>query len=487
MSLASNPFFQAVRAHAEVMLAHGRDPHPTAPSPLFASVVDPAGPRTCTFQIVPPPGIRLNDLPWAGNNLMHDIPFLETLLALSRLTGERRYADAVDAVFAYYPTHCPHPETGLFPWGEHAQYSFLSHRILANACNDPFVFSEYLVIHDHLRFAPAWFWQRIAAVSPAAVVKYAHGLNFHVMNPATLEHNRHAPLAGRHWNPIPYLGQGKDFARHAGFFIFETLFAWQLSGDTALLDWARRKLQYHLERRLPNGLVRGCARSKGWEHSGQHDQLALCLADAAAMLGRETPVGREMRAAADELFAARAACPELPPDIATQPVEGAWRFGYGGHGSGVPQAANLGQVHAHYPLPAYADAIVAGAAWQARVPPPPTHDPVVCWPLVQQLELQLAAHDLTGEPRYLERAAELGRWALDRWRGGDLFLGVINLEYYSNQNIMWSVGGSVGGKPERPGYYLSGTGTPSLVRSLLRLALRLEGQPDFLGNDPHHR
>ena len=37
----SNPFFQAVKTHADCMLEYGRDPTEEDPSPLFAGVVDP--------------------------------------------------------------------------------------------------------------------------------------------------------------------------------------------------------------------------------------------------------------------------------------------------------------------------------------------------------------------------------------------------------------------------------------------------------------
>jgi hypothetical protein len=42
-------------------------------------------------------------------------------------------------------------------------------------------------------------------------------------------------------------------------------------------------------------------------------------------------------------------------------------------------------------------------------------------------------------------------------------------------------------EPTTPGLYYSVSGTPLLVRNLLRLALLLEGEEDILGVDRHSR
>ena len=160
MPLHDNPFFQAVQQHADQMLSIGRGPGDDPPGPLFAGVIDAGARNIGVAMMVPPPGIRIADFNWCGNNLMHDVPFLETLRALSNLTGDPRYGGAVDEVFSFYGKHCPHPETGLFPWGEHAQWSFPDRAILPCSFTDGvhgFLTDDY-VIHAHLRFAPGWFW-----------------------------------------------------------------------------------------------------------------------------------------------------------------------------------------------------------------------------------------------------------------------------------------------------------------------------------------
>lgn len=489
MPLPDNPFFQAVRRHADSMLDYGRDPSPDSPSPLFGGVVDPLRRCPAMYQMIPPPGVRINDVSSLGNNLMHDVPLLETLLALSQATGDGRYAQVVEDLFAFYPKNCPYPGTGLFPWGEHAQWAFAGKRPWPNCVIDPFMFEATgAIIHEHLRFAPAWFWERMWASDSGAVLRFCRGLDRHLMNRDTFEHNRHAPLTEYAWNELPYQGPGKDFARHAGFFIFDCCFAWKKSGEVDLLDWARRKLGYHLRRRHPDGIVKGCIRTPAEEGEGQHDSLALSTWDAGQYMGEETPEGREFLDMAKELFDARAKKMAAAPfDAGALDLAGVWRYGYGG---AVP-----GEMGVRVPLQAwkrtgeqaFADVVAAVAERLADSPPPPDGLPVVAGAFLNNLDVPLAAYDVTGDKRHLARAQEVGRWALERLATTGLFVGAVNVEYFGERNIMFSLPGCVNKLAERPGFYFSNTGTPELVRQLLRLALLSEGEADLLGTSDHYR
>lgn len=489
MSVQANRFFIAVKTHADSMLAFGRDPVEEDPSPLFAGVVNPVAKKALTNYVISPPGIRVTDYNWCGNNLMHDIPFLETLSALSRLISDHRYEQAVEDVFSFYGKYCPHPETGLFPWGEHLQWSFEDRKPMPCGLTRGFkyVHDEHYLIHDHLHFAPVWFWERMWARHPAAVVRFAHGLNFHIMNPETFEHNRHAPFAGHHWNEMPYQGIGKDFARHAGFFIFDCCFAYRKSGDVSLLDWSRRKRDWHLGRRLPNGLVRACIRTKTENEEGQHDQLALALWDASLVLGQETPEGREFGDQARELFDAKARwLAESSPPSFPEPGEDLWMAGYmrksrAGYGSG-----NI-LMYYYGGLQVVADRTVEKARWTARhLPPPPAGIPVMARVFNAAIDLQLTAFDLTGDASFLGEAARFGDLALKELFHADMLLGASHMKIFqTGQNSEYHVDPCA--HPAIPGLYYSVSGTPILTRTLLRLALKLEGMEDLLGVDTYSR
>lgn len=477
MGLAENPFFQCVRAHADFMLEHGRDSLGDPPAPLFAAVIDVHLLKQVPWQVDHPPGVRPGDVSWSGNNLMHDIPFLEALRALTRLTGESRYEDAADEELEFYGHNCPHPATGLFPWGEHAEWRFTTK---SPAANSTVLWDPDLIIHDHLHFAPEWFWGRLWEESPEAVIAFARGLDGHIVNRETFEHCRHAPIQ-RHRNLTePKASAGTDFARHAGFYIFDCLYAYKHSRDEGLLEWARRKLAWHTDRRHPNGIIPGCARTEQEAGEGQHDKLALCVLDAGTMVGEDTVAGREFADVGRELLAARAALDQRSSPVPEQPAEiCAWGWAYS---ASTPSCYHTGLLHKQLydrtGIQWYADSVVEQARLCAKAAPPPERFPTIAWDFWGNMALPLAAYVLSGDETLLKRAATVGQWALQKLVRKDVIMGASNMQHV--------LGGYYAGS-ERPGFYYSCTGTPSLVRGLLRLALLQEGQEDVLGTDTHFR
>jgi hypothetical protein len=494
MSLEGNRWFGIVRRHIDSMLEFGRAPE----CPLFGGVIDAGKRRVSVALTPPPPGIRVTDFNWCGNNLMHDMPLLEVMIALTRLTGEARYEAAVGEMLAWYARQCPEPQNGLFPWGEHAQWSFADRGILPCTFTDGLrsFRKEGHVVHDHLRFAPAWFWERMWAAGPEAVLRFARGLNGHIVDAKTFEHNRHAALAGKWWRDPhkPSLDAGHDHARHSGFYIVDCACAFKHSGDRSLLEWAHRKLEWHLRNRLPGGIVRGCVRTPQHEEEGQHDSLALSVADAADALGRETPEGRAFAAQADELLDARrrqrrGADPELP-DCPGDPR--LWLNGYSRKKllpEGRLDSGNiLAMVHARTGIPWYADQLAALGNWCAQhLPDPPANVPLLPRAFHQHIELLLLAHRQGGDGRLLAAAERVAEHAARRLWTGELLLGVSDVRFYgSGTNYEyfcdpWATDASTAG------LYHSVTGTPLLARTLLQLALAQEGAPDILGIDPHRR
>jgi hypothetical protein len=494
MSLTDNHWFKLVRGHIDSMLEFGRG----SGTPLFGGVIDIGKRRVSVALTPPPPGIRISDFNWCGNNLMHDIPLLEVMIALTKLTGDARYDQAVDEMCAWYASNCPHPQTGLFPWGEHAQWSFADQGILP--CSFTNGMASYRkdgsIIHDHLRFAPGWFWERLWKAKPQVVVNFAKGLNGHIVDVKTFEHNRHAVVAGPWWRDPnnPTFDKGADFARHSGFFIFDTLFAFKHSGDRSLLDWARRKLAWHLTNRHPNGLIRGCVRTADYEGVGQHDALALCVADAADMLGRETTEGREFAQHADDLFDARrrfyaGKSPNLPT-AANDPR--LWLCGYTRKNLLPEKTMDAGNILADMfkrtGIPWYGDQLAAVGRWLVQnLPDPPENVPLMPRAFYQHTELMLLAHQLTGDRQLLDRADRVAASAEKRLWAGEMFKGVSDLTFYGSGTNYEFYCDPWATHPSASVLYHSITGTPSLVRTLLQLALVQEGQLDVLGIDAHRR
>ncbi len=497
MSIEQNAYFRAVVSHLDAMLQHGRGVTPDGPTPLFAGVVDVSGRRPINGLMIPPPGIRTSDYNWAGNNLMHDIPMLEAMLHVGRLTDADRYAAAIDEMLAFYGERCPHPATGMFPWGEHAQWGFEDQRPLPCQFGPGlrgFTELDYM-IHDHLRHAPAWFWQIMWKQAPQAVVNFAHGLDGHIVDAATFEHNRHGKMATGWWHDPqnPTRGQGKDFARHAGFFIFDALFAYSKSGDNTLLDWAKRKLQWHMDRRLPNGLVSGCARSKVENQEGQHDSLMLLVWEAARLLDEDDPGAAYFLESADELVEAkRNHCEGRPlpePDVEGDPAR-RWVLGYfrkPGSGLGLTGGSNAELIARRFGIDWYRRSTIAAADWSAEhLPEPPAGVPLLPRAYFRFLDVATSAYSLSGEDKYLREAQRIADYAMrDFYRSG-MFTGVSNLKIWCRTaNAEYHL--DPWAEPDNEGFYYSVSGTASLIRALLRLAVLQETGEDGVGVDEHNR
>jgi hypothetical protein len=352
------------------------------------------------------------------------------------------------------------------------------------------------LVHDHLRFAPGWFWEKMWKASPDVVVRFAKGLDGHVVDARTFEHNRHAVLQGPWWRDPnnPTFDKGADFARHSGFFIFDTLFAYKRSGDANLLKWARRKVQWHLANRHPNGLVRGEVRTANYETVGQHDSLALSLADAADVLGRETAEGKEFAGYAEELFDARRSTrqgqPTKTPERGDDPR--LWLNGYTRKNKLPERDLDQGNIlrlfYDRTKIPWYADQLQAMGRWCAnQLADPPANVPLMPRGFHQHIETLLLAHQQSGDRAMLTRAEQLANIAGRKLWAGVMLKGISNMTWYgSGTNYEFFVD-EWATDPSSEGLYHSVTGTPLLVRTMLQLALIQEGQKDILGPDPHRR
>ena len=140
---------------------------------LFPSLLDRRTGAMLTS--LPPaiPGQRDWDRAHLGSNLIHDEATLKTLYALAAASGRPDYAAAADAYLQRFATHCTETATGLFPWGEHSFWDLVEDRV-GNSCaltaERPMTASA---IHDHLRQAPLWLWEKLWQFNPRCVERAA--------------------------------------------------------------------------------------------------------------------------------------------------------------------------------------------------------------------------------------------------------------------------------------------------------------------------
>ena len=151
-------------------------------------------------------------------------------------------------------------------------------------------------IHDHLRQAPLWLWERLHEFSPACVQGFAAGLDYHWVEGEPREYIRHARIEVRE-----HLQRGArscDFPRHGGFYILDWAFAYSRGGEATHLEQTRHMLDYWWGRRSPGDLLLIESRSPVDDERfyqidapGQTLSLGASLLEAAPSSRVPSPVG----------------------------------------------------------------------------------------------------------------------------------------------------------------------------------------------------
>ena len=244
-------------------------------------------------------GQRQGDRARWGCNLMHDHPLLLTLYVMGEILNRQEYTQAADRYLQRFTSHCVNTPSGLFPWGEHA-YWRLDTDTIGNSNAEVGIDPTYPIIHDHLRAAPIWLWDKINNLNPTCVQRYAHGLDFHFKFDKPVEFSRHACLMGGD-KTLPdhkgYTASGRprrltgpndganDFPRHSGFYTLDIAYAWSQSGDANLLPMLHRAADYWWNKREHHRVLPLQSRGpETFRHTAQTLSLAISLCETANVL-----------------------------------------------------------------------------------------------------------------------------------------------------------------------------------------------------------
>jgi len=222
-------YLEIVRAYADCMVEQGRDRYGSEHSPLFAAAMDREGFTPGSFPGVS--GIREHDRMTSGANPMHHENLYQLLYALSKATGERKYAREADKALTWFFAHCQSSRTGLMAWGEHIGWDFFEDEMKGRDCCHEF-------------FRPWVLWDTTWELAPGPAEKFALGLWEHqIYDQDTGEFSRHARWS-RH-GP----GRHSEYPRHGGFYIATWAEAYQRTGKPVFLKAIRTLLGYFNERR----------------------------------------------------------------------------------------------------------------------------------------------------------------------------------------------------------------------------------------------
>jgi len=396
-------YLQMVRDYADAMIAYGRDVYGGQQSPLFAEALDRKAMRMLEGEILRKAvtidrddwGIRPHDRMIAGGNPQHCQNLYQILYALTKITGENRYADEADRSLKFCFEHCQSPATGLLCWGEHAGWDFRAEKRIDKPAGN-----------THEFYRPWVLWHRSWQVAAEPCRRFALGLWEHqIGNHQTGDYSRHATIDAH----------GPDteapYARHGGFFIETWAAAYERKRDNVFLQAIESVLNGLERARIhEGGMLAGGSKRRGSRKS--HDvSLAISLGNAAAEVAPELAAKmREVASTNDSVFAKIHA----GQGSATGGVN-LWSNAYGG--SGMAGSADVcmiryRQVH----VDAYRR-VVLQTAEQYRNQEVNLSKPV--WPgtMGNVILLMLNAHELTGEQKYLEAADRFAQ------KGLELFLG----------------------------------------------------------------
>ena len=215
----------ALRRFGYQLLRHARDTYGPTHTPLFVCQLDIDAkrlPRSDSTLYAPAnrggAGPRMN-------NLQFDFGLVRFLDALSRVTGNSQYSDAVTEYLSYYfaelPDEGPERARGLWPWGDHRGYDVVRDEIIGGA-------------HEFKRDWPPWgrFWQ----VDSKAVRREIEGLARHIYDRSkSWGFSRHFPSGHTYTHSMPSSG---------GAYVAAWAFLYEKTGEGKYLEWAEGLRDY---------------------------------------------------------------------------------------------------------------------------------------------------------------------------------------------------------------------------------------------------
>jgi hypothetical protein len=410
---ASTNFLDVVRRYADTMIERGRDTFGPQKSGLLLSALDRMTLAPLKVRPAPPGGIRRGDRPgrpWVemnGANPMLDQNLLRVFYTLSEITGDARYAKVADEELTWFFKNTMSPKTSLLPWGEHLSWDVMY---------DVPISGGEEMMHE---FARPWtLWDRCFALAPEASGKFALGLWEHqIANHKTGGFDRHAPYFEH--GPV----DGKDFARHAGFYIGTWCYAWKYrergsasGGDAPLTPALSPQKGEGVETNNVFLQAIGTLLARFERKRVQKDgSLAATIGPlecelAAAMVPE--PLASRLRAFAvkeDELILA-----DLQKQLRGDTngyIPPKWQAGYSA-GTLASSAMFCLARYEQTNLPAYREALIGFA--DAYLSSRPEED-VDAWPMsfAHAISAEVAAWRFTKKPAYLEQARAFAQMAVE--------------------------------------------------------------------------
>jgi len=286
-------YLQYVKSYANALLENCRDTYGDVKSPLIAAALD-----RNTMKLFEGKEldriwhirlkdwdnwrVRNRDRSLTGANPMHDENLYQILYALTKITGDKHYADEADRTLKWFFENCQSPITGLLAWGEHIGWDFTDEYLIKyrKSTHHGGTMQEY---NTH-EFARPWvLWKRCFEITPEACERFAVGLwNHQIGDHNTGNFSRHANYE------MHQTSTNSEYPRHGGFYIATWAQAYENTRNPFYLKAIEMLVDYFDSRRSPesDGLpAESAKRSKGlnlW--AGSNLSLAIDLHNSAEKL-----------------------------------------------------------------------------------------------------------------------------------------------------------------------------------------------------------
>ena len=434
----ANGYLYYARMFADTMIASGTDKYGSVKSPMFTSLIDlesHSNPEDIPGNSM---GQRYGDRSLRGGNLQQDVMLLQAMDNMTKITGNKKYENAVADYLTFFLKNCPHPNTKLFPWGEHAYWNFYEEKNTYD-------------IHEFLGGTPFSFYERMWKINADALRSEADGLINHIKNFDNFDFDRHADLEKPMPVPRPKEYGGMDFARHGGFYIGLWTFMYSKTQDLKYLGWAQKMIDHHWNQRsLKSGLP---SNRKGTKDASAVSSLSLALnlLEGAEIL----PAGdvrTRFETVAKTYIDGIMRLPHKPatgeflidlqmdqaPENATGTYGSPYSYGYGG-GLSADYAGLLMGIYRKTNDKRALDLAKGFADFYARNNPPPITETVFARAYASIIGLFNDLYQVTGDLNYLNHSKRYAKDAIEQLYHNGMFRGATNINHYEGDMMVSSL------------------------------------------------
>ena len=433
------------KTFADTMIASGTDHYGPIHSPMFASLLDMESHSNPEDTPGNSPGQRYGDRSIRGGNLFQDVMLLQAMDNMSKLTGNKIYQQEVTDYLTFFLKNCPHPNTGLFPWGEHAYWNFYEEQ-------------HNYDTHEFLGGIPNSFWERMWKINPKAVMGESDGLINHIQNFETFHYDRHADIVNPMPVPRPSKYGGLDGARHAGFYISLWTFAYSKTKNPKYIAWAEKMLDHQWNMRSSESGLPPFQKDSKDAVPPQSLSLALNILEAAELLPQRDEIRNRYEMVAGTYLDAILRLPHKPgtgqflmnlkmdqsPENATGSYGEPFNYGYGG-GFSADYAGLLAGVYRITKDERALKLAEGFADYYASHDPPPITEAVSARVYASIIGLFNDLYEIGHKQQYLDQAERYAKYSIDNLYYNGLFRGATNINHYEGDmmesclvyNLVW--------------------------------------------------